>query len=181
MAEQIPMTVKDTARDLFSGIKSRIPKNLPSVPKAASEKLQFAKHARGRDGGSLAPTQASTTGQGGEIEMTHVEGNYAETDGQIYSPSYEGAGEGLEYNPENAAGSTDYENIALGQDGNVPQQHGHVRSMSGSTVVGEGGEGGHDMITAWQAGWNVTNAIQVIYHHIVFFSELLFYSEKLRK
>ena len=47
----------------------------------------------------------------------------------------------------------------------MPREDGMLRRRgesfgSSSTVGVEGGD--HDMITEWQAGWNVTNAIQVL-------------------
>ncbi|KAK4317123.1 hypothetical protein Pmani_011757 [Petrolisthes manimaculis] len=69
----------------------------------------------------------------GDVEMTSVKGE---------GEGGEGGGEG---------GSMDGQPPPLEREGSIG---------STSTTVGvEGGE--HDMITEWQAGWNVTNAIQV--------------------
>lgn len=59
-----------------------------------------------------------------------------------------------------------------GQDGQVLRKRG--ASVDSSSTVGVEAE--HDMITEWQAGWNVTNAIQVTNKFMYLINQLLNYS-----
>lgn len=169
MAEHIrapPITAMGAAKGILSGIKSKIPKNLPTGP---SEKLQFAKHARGRDGGALSDASATSQAASvppifpGDMEMQavnnvdmsggYVDPNTTATYPQMSAMGMEGqmTGEGGEM--IGADGT-----VPPGAPGGGPSLKRTTSMWSGSTA---GVEGGHDMITEWQAGWNVTNAIQV--------------------
>ena len=151
-------SAKDAAKNIFSDLKSKIPKNLPSGP---SEKLQFAKHARGRDGGAL--NTATTSGeapqypQADQMEMQPV--NSAELPDYNSVNAEGGYPEGYTEYPQTADGGV------VGADGTMqPPPPGGRRLPRGESTWSNssvGVEGGHDMITQWQAGWNVTNAIQV--------------------
>jgi len=157
---------KDAAKGLFSNLKSKIPSNLPTA--GPSEKLQFAKHARGRDGGAL---NASTSGAGGdqqypqagEMEMQPVNSgelpDYNSVNQEGYQAGYtEGySGEYVEGGTGAGMGVDLPEN--LGGGGGRPLPRGES-TWSASTAAPKEGSS-HDMITQWQAGWNVTNAIQV--------------------
>ena len=159
---------KEAAKGLFSDLKSKIPKNLPSGP---SEKMQFAKHARGRDGGQLAAASEASAGQ---MEMQPV--NSAELPGynsvgdSAYPGQYPPGGgypEGTGYETgqyvegQTAACAPPGGGGVPPPEGGPPGAPGLTRGESTWSSSTVGVEDSHDMITQWQAGWNVTNAIQV--------------------
>ncbi|KAF2357477.1 Amino acid transporter transmembrane domain [Trinorchestia longiramus] len=167
-----PITAMGAAKDILSGIKSKIPKNLPKGP---SEKLQFAKHARGRDGGALStggplgdtgPGPTRPIGAPGDMEMqavNNVDPYPAGVGGTYVGPTEGYMGADGTYVSATDGGMVgqmgDGSGMAPGPGGTAPPptlKRGES-TWSESTV---GVEGGHDMIDEWQAGWNVTNAIQ---------------------
>ncbi|CAL4099611.1 unnamed protein product, partial [Meganyctiphanes norvegica] len=126
----IGQAAKDGAKAVWSGVKGALPESCLSAP---DEIVQFAKYGR-RPNERMEMTEVNKAppGEGGEVAL----------------------GEG----GEGGEGGPLPEGVAPG-DGAAPVPLKRGDSMGSTSTVLEG-EGGHDMITEWQAGWNVTNAIQ---------------------
>ena len=129
--------VKEGAKSVWNGVKSAMPESclggVEGAKEAVAEKLNFAQFARNRRE---------------NVEMTNMppgEGGAPGAEGAVAIDGMEGQAVGPDGMP-----------VGGGAPGKLSRG---VSQASCSTAGGEGGGG--EMITEWQAGWNVTNAIQV--------------------